>query len=262
MRGMIGAYRLPLRFDPAPLIADIQRIGSQAEWFDHWGAVEGAWGVLPLIAADGDSQSASSIHFSPSAPPRPTPHLDDAPHLRAAIGAFRTGVLHARLSRLRAGRSIARHRDYGYESDRRWSFERGFIRVHIPLITDDDVCWKLDGTRIDMQAGEAWYLNVCRPHSVDNRSRADRIHLVLDLEVNGWVRSLFPPATAWDRLRGVALRHLEPPLWRLAKRWVMRHRGPGATARPSASSGLATARHEIAPPGGNDGSDDAIGNRR
>jgi len=231
---MIGAYRLPLRFDDAALRAEVAAIEGRADWVDHWVSEPGAWGIIPLLSQTGAHEGRGSIHFTGWTPPRATAVLEGAPRLREVLGTFHTRILHARLSRLAAGKNIARHRDYGYYGDQRWSFERGFIRVHIPIVTDDDVVWTLGGRRVDMQPGEVWYLNVCLPHAVDNRSVRDRVHLVMELEVNDWLRSLFPPATFPDRFRGVVLRTFEPALWKLARRLgaVRRHlasrtRNPG-----------------------------------
>lgn len=49
----------------------------------------------------------------------------------------------------------------------------------------------LDGKRIEMAEGEAWYLNFNLYHSVRNKGTAARIHLVIDCKVNEWFRSLF-----------------------------------------------------------------------
>ena len=44
--------------------------------------------------------------------------------------------------------------------------------------------------------GETWYLNVNLPHSVTNGGDEPRVHLVVDCEVNGWLRELFSASTA------------------------------------------------------------------
>ena len=41
-----------------------------------------------------------------------------------------------------------------------------------------------------MAEGELWFLNFNKYHSVDNRSRVDRIHLVVDCVINDWLRQL------------------------------------------------------------------------
>jgi hypothetical protein len=38
-----------------------------------------------------------------------------------------------------------------------------------------------------LEAGSAWYLRLSDPHSVANRGTTDRVHMVIDAEVNHWV---------------------------------------------------------------------------
>jgi hypothetical protein len=54
------------------------------------------------------------------------------------------------------------------------------------------VSFFLAGERLLMNEGESWYLNFNLPHRVENRSCADRIHLVLDCVLNDWLRARFP----------------------------------------------------------------------
>jgi mannose-6-phosphate isomerase-like protein (cupin superfamily) len=217
-RHMQSAYKLPISFDPDPIAAEVAKAESRSAWIDHWAdtsAIPGTWVFIPLIAGPGDLPDA--IRSERDDAPRSMPLLAELPHSRSIIDAFHTKVMRARLMKLKAGAVIKEHRDYAYFGGQRWSFERGRIRVHIPIITGANVFWMLNGKRIDMKAGEAWYVNVCRPHSVENRGDIDRIHLVLETEVNEWLRSMFPPETLRDRLWGTALRNLEPLLWNLYK---------------------------------------------
>jgi hypothetical protein len=41
-----------------------------------------------------------------------------------------------------------------------------------------------------MKEGEYWYLDLGKPHRVENRSEQDRIHLVVDCVLNGWLRQI------------------------------------------------------------------------
>src|SRR5271166_5556184 len=217
---MLSAYRLPISFDPDPLRAEAMDAGPGAGWIDHWAdgiAAPGTWSVLALIAGAGDIDGASSTRLGPGVAPRPTTILTEMPNVRSAIESFQTVVWRVRLMRLKAGSAISEHRDFAYFGGQRWSFERGRIRVHIPIVTDGGVMWKLNGQNIAMAPGEAWYVNVCLPHSVENRGNLDRIHLVLELEVNDWLRGLFPPENTMERLRGAALRLVEPYLWAAAR---------------------------------------------
>lgn len=42
-----------------------------------------------------------------------------------------------------------------------------------------------------MPAGSTWYLRLSDPHSVANRGLSERVHLVIDAAVDGWLTDLF-----------------------------------------------------------------------
>ena len=48
------------------------------------------------------------------------------------------------------------------------------------------------GRRLMMAEGEAWCIDFSLPHRVDNESDKDRVHLVIDCRVNGWLKRLIP----------------------------------------------------------------------
>nr|HMS43742.1 aspartyl/asparaginyl beta-hydroxylase domain-containing protein [Pyrinomonadaceae bacterium] len=70
--------------------------------------------------------------------------------------------------------------------------EDGEIRIHIPVLTNPQVEFILDDQKVEMQEGEAWYLNFNLFHTVRNEGTTDRIHLVIDCVVNDWMLSNFP----------------------------------------------------------------------
>ena len=90
----------------------------------------------------------------------------------------------ARLLRLGPGARVHEHRDYdlnGPDADR---------RLHIPLLSPPNVDFWLDGQRVPMAAGECWFLDLARPHRVDNRDTAARIHLVIDCKPDAWLEQM------------------------------------------------------------------------
>jgi len=87
--------------------------------------------------------------------------------------------------KLNAGAVIKEHRDIDL------SFEKGEIRLHIPIITHSEVEFFLEEERIPLHEGECWYLNFNLLHRVSNKSDIDRIHLVIDADVNDWVKDIF-----------------------------------------------------------------------
>ena len=81
------------------------------------------------------------------------------------------------LINLPAGKSIGRHRDANPVGDR---FNRCH-RIHIPVITNDECIFEIDGEIKNMKKDEVWEIsNVKKLHSVSNRGNTDRIHLLVD----------------------------------------------------------------------------------
>ena len=68
------------------------------------------------------------------------------------------------------------------------------MRIHIPVVTNAGVDFRLNGARCTMAAGSSWYLRLSDPHSVANRGGTERVHLVIDAQVNRWVEALFERA--------------------------------------------------------------------
>lgn len=179
--------RLPLAFDPAPLAADIAAL-ERGDWTAHFVQrnYEGDWSALPLRAPAGAVHPVQQIYSAPDATAFvDTPWRARMPAVSAAIDAFACPVRSVRLMRLAAGSVIKEHTDFDLDA------AQGFARIHVPIRTNADVDFRLNGTRVTMAPGEAWYLRLADPHSVANRGRAARIHLVLDLMVNDWLLRQF-----------------------------------------------------------------------
>jgi quercetin dioxygenase-like cupin family protein len=209
---MYGAVKL-LEFDAERLRADYEGIASSPAWTGHHDytiANPEDWTAIPLTSETGAAGREEDLRYWKGMESKPTEILKACPYFQEVIAAFKTEVIRARLLKLKAGTVIHEHRDYGQQ---RYSFERGWIRVHIPVITHEKVAWNLRDKTIPLKAGEAWYLSVCEPHSVRNDSDIDRIHVVLDMRVNDWMRELFPPLTLADRFWCWFLPIFEPP-WR------------------------------------------------
>lgn len=207
---MVPYLRFPMKLDSSRMLVELERLEGEGGWLSHPDytvAEAGAWTAIALVSTDGDHKGPESLRYRGAAKGKPTELLQMCPYLQEVIGTFKTDVLRARLMSLKPGTNIAEHRDYGAQ---RYSFERGVIRVHTPIRTDQGVAWKLSGTKIPLEAGYAYYVNVCLPHAVENLSPVDRVHLVLDMRVNDWVRGIFPKPSITDRIAALVLPRVEP----------------------------------------------------
>jgi hypothetical protein len=186
--------KLPFNFDPEKLRTDLARVAPD-EWIPHINRrhYDGQWSGAALRSIGGVPGN-----IIPDAPDisafRATDLLRRSAYFQQVLASFQCPLQAVRLLRLHAGSNIAEHVDHALD------FEDGEVRIHIPILTNDEVRFYLDGARLVMAPGECWYTNVNLPHSVENRSPTDRVHLVIDCQVNDWLRDLFArtPALAID----------------------------------------------------------------
>ena len=185
---MISRYQLPLKFDPAPLQQDLAQIKKE-EWRPHFntGYFEGEWSGVALRSIAGVSTQLYHDRHSLGAI-ADTEILNRCPNLRSVLAAFACPMTSVRLLKLAAGAYIKEHSDYDL------SFSDDEVRLHIPIVSNPEVKFFLDAEQVEMKEGECWYLDFTLPHWVKNDSAVDRIHLVIDCQLNDWLRNLFAGA--------------------------------------------------------------------
>jgi quercetin dioxygenase-like cupin family protein len=172
--------KLPVTFDPTLLARDLKTLGD-SEWIDHFltDRYDGDWNVLPLRGPEGAIHPVMMIATTPGMKEFvDVPALDSCPYFRSVIESFGAEVRGVRLLRLTPGSVIKEHTDHEYTGD------DGTLRIHIPVITNPDVVFLLNGTRIVMEAGSAWVLRLNDPHSVANNGATNRVHMLVDLTMN------------------------------------------------------------------------------
>jgi len=90
-------------------------------------------------------------------------------------------IVRALFARLEAGGTIDAHTD-GLFSLLKCN------RIHIPIITNDKIIFKIGGEEKYLREGEMWEINNATLHEVENRSDEDRIHLIIDWVQNSTIR--------------------------------------------------------------------------
>jgi Aspartyl/Asparaginyl beta-hydroxylase len=178
----VSSCRLPLTFAADDLARDLAAIPPDA-WVAHFNAGyhDGGWSGVALRGIGGDAGQLFPGHAQ-TASHADTPLLARCPRIGAALARLLCPVGPVRLLRLSAGGLIREHRDDGL------CLEHGLARLHIPILTGRDVEFYLGGDLVTMAPGECWYLNFDLPHRVQNLGTTDRVHLVIDCEVNDWLR--------------------------------------------------------------------------
>lgn len=183
---MRDRIRLPLRFDAAAMQADLRQF-ADSEWIRHFvtGNYDGDWSVLPLRSTATATHPVKMIYSDPTSDTYvDTPLLALCPSMATALASFACPLLSTRLMRLGAGSVIKTHCDVDLD------VEHGRVRLHVPIVTNDGVDFRLNGERVTLREGECWYLRLSDPHSVTNGGATDRVHLVIDAVANEWLIEL------------------------------------------------------------------------
>lgn len=178
------------------LLADLETC-QQLDWKAHYNTrdYEGDWKSIALRSHDGQ---ATTVFAHPSQSYLDTDLLARCPHFRGLLDSIHCDKEVVRLLRQAAGGEIRTHRDTGL------GYQDGSFRLHIPLVTNGEVDFVVDEERLPMLPGECWFADFSRPHSVHNRGKTDRIHLVIDCVRNAWT-------DAWFQQAGVNPVFLAPP---------------------------------------------------
>ena len=115
-----------------------------------------------------------------------TKELISSPYLLSIVDMFRekTKVTLVRILRLASGQMVNEHTDptLGLQ------IHKSVIRLTIPIISNENTEFFLNGSIVPMQPGECWYLRLTDPHKVLNRSSGDRINMTIDMIPNEWVQ--------------------------------------------------------------------------
>lgn len=109
---------------------------------------------------------------------RETPMMERFPVMAKVLQEFKCPVKMMVYYNMLPGAKIHPHRDTS------GTLELGFLRFHVPIRTNEQVDFRVDNVAVPMREGQLWALNTSHKHAVSNLSNSDRVHLVLEVEVN------------------------------------------------------------------------------
>jgi len=184
MGEVIKYIQLPFLFAPEKLQEELSSLNT--EWIAHFNKLhyEGEWSALPLKSYGG---SLTNVMPDVGATSQflDTPLMEQCPYMKSITELLPGEKRAVRLLRLKPGAIIKEH------TDKELCYEDGEVRIHVPITTNEQVEFYLEGERIMMREGECWYLNFNLPHAIANKGTTDRVHLVIDCIVNDEVKDLF-----------------------------------------------------------------------
>jgi hypothetical protein len=109
------------------------------------------------------------------------------PELQKIKFFFKTDIVNMMFYSMTPGANIHPHRDM--IGNVQW----GGLRFHIPIQTNPNLIFKVSNKRVIMNVAELWALDTSYLHSVSNNGDTERIHLVLDVKVNDWIKNSLLP---------------------------------------------------------------------
>lgn len=176
--GVGNLYAYPIGAIPTEVIDNAAEDALSLEAHGYTSAYEeysvGRWASAPLWS-DPSGQATGEVHEHDE-PAQPIPSVRTLTGINALISNYFDvpSLRCARLFRASHGAIVLPHRDY-------LEHNRGFTRIHVPLVTDAAQARNTeDNSCFHMRRGEVWYLDARRTHSGGVTGSARRVHLVLD----------------------------------------------------------------------------------
>lgn len=176
-----NAFKLGLQFDPIPLIKELDSIPDEywSPVFSNYSAA--FWKGVAFRSADGKptNLSVGKSYYD-------TPLMNKLVAFKEVIKTFECVLKRVRLLKLNPGGVLGKHRDImpGEQISE--------IRLQIPVITNNDAIFFIEDVPFNIQPGETWYFDISREHSVQNLGTTPRTHLIIDCEINTWIKDHIP----------------------------------------------------------------------
>ena len=169
--------QLPFTFSVEKMRAELATVRGH-EWIAHYNPDdhEGSWSLAALMAPAGMQANIWSCAIPDIC--SPTPLLERCAYFQTILDQIPIKKSSVRLMKLDSGAVIKEHCD---------SFGDEEVRIHVPVTTNPEVEFKLEGERVEMEAGSCWFLDFRLPHSVVNHGNGSRTHLVIDAYMNDWL---------------------------------------------------------------------------
>lgn len=205
----------PKQFDVERLRAEYASLKTE-KWLEHYDpTLSREWKAILLVSIDGKMLDAESQRGTDDySRMKRTDMVQQLPYFEEILNSFQCRQGRVRILRLAPGAGINMHRDIRHEAA---NFALRKVRLHIPIHTNDGVIFHVGGEEIKMAPGRLYYVNFSKKHYVENNGSEDRIHLVLDLEVNDWLAAIFPKLSVIDKLQAILQRIALPIHWKLLK---------------------------------------------
>jgi hypothetical protein len=192
------AIRLPRTYDVELLQRDLRTLQEVQRAPQPGPYHKGEWTGIALYSMGGKQSTFPSAAGTDLY--QETEELQRAPYFRQILRDLECPKEVVRILFLPPEGHIKDHFDF------HTSFQFGLLRLHIPIVTHPDVIFFIDGQQVVWKPGELWYGDFSKVHSIKNNSPIVRVHMVIDVQINDFVLSLFPEDfVARRRAEGISI---------------------------------------------------------
>jgi aspartyl/asparaginyl beta-hydroxylase (cupin superfamily) len=175
---MKKALKLPFQFDADQMLQELQSISNTFQPIENkytGDSLSGTHLIVPSRNGEANNQG-ETFSF--------TQELKECSYLQEVLNTFQCDKFTFRVQNLRSGGMIKKHKDGDKGLRHRW------IRLNIPVKTNEQVFTYYGGERILMKNGECWLPNVIEEHWMENRSEETRWLLLMDCDLNDWWKEI------------------------------------------------------------------------
>lgn len=180
----MAAIKFDIAYDINKLEQELQ-IALNSDWVNHFNTkdYEGDWKSISLRSASGATSDIYSNYTDQ--PFKDTPLLEELPYIKSILADWKCEKETIRFLALYPGSEIKPHKDPGC------SYHDGNFRLHIPILTNNEVDFIVENENHKLAPGTCWHMDFSKEHSVKNSGDTVRIHLVIDCLRNEWTDEIF-----------------------------------------------------------------------
>ncbi len=181
---MKTSHRFCFSFKHKPLLEEYNALAIEYQKHFNTGFYDGEWSGFALRKPEAALYDLFAGNYG-SDNFNDTDLFEKLPETNKLLKFFPCEKTSVRVLKLTPGSGIKPHSDEGL------NFFDGFVRLHIPIQTNPDIEFIVAGEKLEMKEGECWFADFNQIHSVYNHGDIDRLHLVIDMKVNEWLKELF-----------------------------------------------------------------------
>lgn len=175
---MQNAIKLPFYFDPDRMRQELESISDSFQLIRNQYTQDSLLGMHLIFPNSNGMKDEKGQTF------QMTEELKSCPYLQEVLNTFHCNKFSFRTQNLLPGGKIEPHDDGDKGLKHNW------IRLNIPVATNEEVHTYFNGERIPMQNGECWLPNVTKIHEMENKSTETRWLLLLDCDLNDWWKNI------------------------------------------------------------------------